>query len=103
MARLSARVAIGLALLAAVAAFALVPTAAQEKKAGPDVVRTLKGHDDGVYSVAFSPDGKFLVTGSFDNTIKLWETATGKELKTYGGPTGHQKMILSVAVSPDGQ
>ncbi len=77
--------------------------AAQDKAAAPAVVGRLKGHGETVYSVAYSPDGKYLVTGSFDHTLKLWEVATGKEVKTYSGPTGHQKMVLSVAFSPDGQ
>ncbi len=81
----------------------LLPLTAQEKSAGPEVVFKLKGHADAVYSVAYSPDGKYLATGSLDNTIKLWELATGKEVKSYGGQPGHQKMVLSVAFSPDGQ
>ena len=39
---------------------------------------TLKGHDLLVSSVAFSPDGKTLASGSWDTTIKLWEVAPGK-------------------------
>ncbi len=38
--------------------------------------KTLKGHDNTVFSVAFSPDGKYLASGSRDNTIKLWEIPT---------------------------
>jgi WD40 repeat protein len=76
--------------------------AADEPALPPAVVRALKGHSEAVYAVAFSPDGKFVVTGSFDKTLKLWETATGKEVKTFGGPAGHQQLVLSVAVSPDG-
>lgn len=86
---------VGLALLA--------PSDAQEKAAGPEIISRLKGHGDSVYAVAYSPDGKYLVTGSLDHTLKLWETATGKEVKTYDGTTAHQKMVLCVAFSPDGQ
>jgi WD40 repeat protein len=77
---------------------------AGDEPAPPDsVVATLKGHTEIVYAVAFSPDGTHVLTGSFDKTLKLWETATGKEIKTFGGPSGHQNLILSVAFSPDGQ
>src|SRR5437879_1359890 len=75
---------------------------AQEKTAGPEIVAKLKGHTDAVYAVAYSPDGKLLVTASFDNTLKLWDAATGKEIKTYGGPTGHSKQVISVGFSQDG-
>ncbi len=51
-------------------------------------------------SVAFSPDGKRLVSGSGDKTIKLWDTATGKELLTL---KGHSSTVFSVAFSPDGK
>jgi hypothetical protein len=62
-------------------------------------VRTLTGHTDWVTSVAFSPDGRLLASGSFDKTIELWEVATGSEVDTLG-PTGY---VVSVAFSPDGR
>ena len=39
-------------------------------------VGTLRGHEDAVNAVAFSPDGKRVVSGSRDNIVKIWDTAT---------------------------
>ena len=41
------------------------------------------GHSDYVNSVAFSPDGKYALSGSRDNTLKLWDVATGREIRTF--------------------
>jgi len=41
---------------------------------------TLRGHSDWVRSVAYSPDGKHIVSGSADNTVKVWDAQTGKEV-----------------------
>ncbi|MHC5934623.1 protein kinase domain-containing protein [Nostoc sp.] len=62
--------------------------------------RTLTGHSGMVVSVAISPDGKTLVSGSYDYTIKLWNLATGEEIRTF---TGHSNFVHSVAISPDGK
>ena len=51
-------------------------------------------------AVAFSPDGKTVLTGSVDKTARLWETATGKPL---GPPLQHQNGVGAVAFSPDGR
>ncbi|MEH2451946.1 MAG: hypothetical protein V7K20_11690 [Nostoc sp.] len=51
-------------------------------------------------SVTFSPDGKTLASGSEDNTIKIWNVATGQEITTL---RGHSSWVQSVTFSPDGK
>jgi WD40 repeat protein/predicted Ser/Thr protein kinase len=77
-------------------------------------IHTLTGHSDSVVSLAYSPtrfrgmsvaygpipDGQTLVSGSLDNTIKIWNVATGQLLHTLKGDANS---VFSVAVSPDGQ
>lgn len=63
-------------------------------------MQILEGHDCAVYSVAFSPDGRYLASGSEDETIKIWDTTTGEERRTL---EGHNHSIYSVAFSPDGR
>ncbi|GCA83027.1 protein TolB [Microcystis aeruginosa NIES-2522] len=62
--------------------------------------RNLEGHHGNVISVNFSPDGKTLVSGSDDNTIKLWNVETGQEIRTL---KGHHGNVTSVNFSPDGK
>ncbi|MDH6104584.1 trypsin-like peptidase domain-containing protein [Anabaenopsis tanganyikae CS-531] len=64
------------------------------------LVNTLTGHSEWVRSVAFSPDGQTLASGSDDDTIKLWDVATGTSIATL---TGHSSWVNSVAFSPDGK
>ena len=62
-------------------------------------LHTLIGHTRWVDRVAFSPDGRWIVTTSGDQTAKVWEAQTGRELRTLQGHTG---TIIGVAFSPDG-
>ncbi len=59
---------------------------AQTEQSIETVIQT--GHYAAVTAVAYSPDGKFAVTGSADKTIKLWEVATGREIRSYLGNSG---------------
>jgi WD40 repeat protein len=61
--------------------------------------RKLKGHSDMVNSVAFSPDGKRVVSGSNDNSVRIWNVAKGRIEHIM---RGHSGGVRSVAFSPDG-
>ena len=67
--------------------------------------KTLTGHSDSARSVAISPDGKTLASGSYDKTIKLWNLETGQLEHTFRehSDRGHSDIVYSVAISPDGQ
>lgn len=58
------------------------------------------GHAGSVESVAFSPDGRWALSGSEDHTLRLWEVATGREVRTFAGHIGG---VGAVAFSPDGK
>jgi WD40 repeat protein len=57
-------------------------------------------HSSSVKSVAFSPDGKYLASGSGDKTVKLWSLESQKEV---GKLQGHSRNVTSIAFSPDGK
>ncbi|MGB2862624.1 MAG: protein kinase [Sedimentisphaerales bacterium] len=62
---------------------------------------TFVAHEKGLYSMALSPDGKRIVTGGWENAVKIWDIATGKELITL--PRAHAEYTSCVAFSPDGK
>ncbi len=63
-------------------------------------MHTLSGHSDHINSVAFKADGKVLVSGSEDHSIKLWNPQTGALLHTL---SRHKEDVYAVAISPDGK
>lgn len=68
---------------------------------GEREINRFQGHQSTVLSVAFSPDSRHIVSGSDDNTVRLWNATTGEAI---GQPfKGHQAGVAAVAFSPDGR
>ena len=65
------------------------------------MVDTLSGHERGVNGVAFSLDGKYLVSGSDDLAIKIWNFKKRKAVKTIKDT--HDKRIYKIAITPDSE
>ena len=64
-------------------------------------IAALTGDTDRIHSMAFSPDGNTLVSGSYDGTVRLWDVAAHRQI---GAPlAGHDDKIYTVAFSPDGK
>lgn len=63
-------------------------------------LKSISVHSEAVYSVNFSPDGKYLLSGGKDATIRLWDVASGKEIKQL---IGHSSSVMTALFSPDGK
>ena len=64
----------------------------------PVRLTTLAGHGGAVSAASFSPDGRYIVTGSYDDTAKVWDAATGRELRTL---EGHGGSVTAASFSAD--
>jgi WD40 repeat protein len=62
--------------------------------------KILYGHTDSIWSIAFSPNGKIIASGSSDRSVKIWDCETGLCVNTF---IGHTRPVLSVAFSTDGK
>lgn len=78
----------------------LRPLTASLTPPGGALVRTLSGHSDWVKAVAVTADGKYVISGSGDSTLKVWNWQAGEEVRTLAG---HSERVLAVAITPDGK
>ena len=62
------------------------------------VVKLAVSHEDSVTAVAVTPDSRYVISGSSDTTVKIWDLLTGSEVRTL---TGHKDAVNSLAVTPD--
>lgn len=86
--------------LVPVVLFTLAPASRGAPEKPPPAVLKLAGLQNSVFNIVFSPDGKYLATASKDRRATLWDTATGKEIRTF---KDHGGSVYSVCFSPDGK
>ena len=84
---------LAIVLVLATTTIAAIPALAQ-------VRATLKGHALALASIDYSPDGRYVATGSYDKTAKIWDAVTGSEIATL---RGHEGTVEAVRFSPDGK
>jgi len=78
----------------------LLPLTGSLMPPGGPLIRTLTGHSSGVRAVSVTQDGKYAISASSDNTLKVWDLKTGKEVHTL---IGHSSGVRAVSVTQDGK
>ncbi|MBW4478464.1 MAG: hypothetical protein KME54_16760 [Tolypothrix brevis GSE-NOS-MK-07-07A] len=78
----------------------LRPLTASLTRPDGNLIRTLTGHTESVNTIAFSVDGKYLISGSDDSKLKVWDWQTGVEVRAL---TGHTHSVTAIALSVDGK
>lgn len=87
------------AFLCGVAFFSSTAASRAASDARPELV-VQSGHSERVDAIAFAPDGRFVATASADKTVKLWDAASGRELRTFAG---HANYVTAVAFDAEGK
>jgi WD40 repeat protein len=78
----------------------LCPRTASLTPPGGPLIRILEGHTSWVSAVAVTPDGKHAISGSLDNTLRVWDIESGEEIQRL---VGHTNGVNAVAITPDGK
>lgn len=98
-----------LASLLAIKAYRTSPTREATRSlyaaAAVPLEHRLTGHTAAVSALAYSPDGETLASGAFDGTVRLWDPATGRTRKVFGGHAGRDtpEFVRTLAFGPDGR
>jgi WD40 repeat protein len=78
----------------------MVQPLAQTVSTGDDFMLILKGHTNSVQALAYTPDGRTLISAGDDHTIRLWDMRTARQI---GRLSGHTNAILTLSISPGGR
>ena len=77
----------------------MLPPERKNSRRKPGALRQFRGHIDQVQSIDFSPDGKTIASAAHDGTIRIWDAASGTEIRPFAPKVGK---LHHVAFAPDG-